>query len=146
VYTKVDRDTGDVIWILGGPTSQFTGDGSSWNAQHGFHLLALDRILIFNNNGGGGGGGGGSLALEIALDLGTMTATREWEYNGGIANQVMGDVQRLSNGNTLVTYSTQGIMHEVDQNGGVVQELTWGLGGAVGYAMHRESLYGPPPK
>jgi hypothetical protein len=146
-YTKVTL-TGEVVWVLGGETNNaFTGDGSSWSRQHGLHILGLDRILIFNN-GGLGGGGGGSLALEILLDLGASTATIDWQYGAtpGIANQVMGDVQQLPNGNTLVSYSTQGAMHEVDESGMLVQTREWGLGGAFGYVTKRETLYGPPPK
>jgi hypothetical protein len=52
-------------------------------------------------------------------------------------------VQRLPNGNTLATYSNQGVIHEVDAQGNLVQEIT---GPAVGFSMHRESLYGAPPK
>jgi hypothetical protein len=149
--TKVNMD-GSTVWVLGGTTSDFSGDGSQWNRQHGFHLLGTDRILIFNNSGlgasdGGGFGNGSSLGLEIALDLASNTATLEWQYDGGgIANQIMGDIQRLDNGNTLVNYSTQGIVHEVDPSGTLVQSLTWGLGGAIGYSMKRHTLYGPPPK
>lgn len=144
--TKVTL-TGEVVWVLGGTTSDFTGDGSSWDRQHGLQPLSADRILFFNN-GGLGGGGGGSVALEVLLDTGAMTATVDWQYaaSPGIANQIMGDVQRLPNGNTLVSYSTQGQMHEVDASGGLVQSIGWGINGAFGYVTKRPTLYGPPPK
>ena len=130
-YTKVTL-TGQVVWVLGGSTSDFSGDGASWSRQHGFGL----------------GGGGGSLALEVLLNTSNMTATLDWQFaaNPSISNQVMGDVQRLPNGNTLVSYSTQGRMLEVDSGGSVVQDISWGLGGAFGYVTKRPTLYGPPPK
>ena len=90
--------------------------------------------------------GSNSLAIEIQLDLSSWTATRVWTYDGGISSMVMGDVQRLDNGNTLVTYSQAGVIHEVNASGQRLRELSWSLGGAVGYSMHRMSLYGPPPK
>jgi hypothetical protein len=107
------------------------------------HPLSLDRFLIFNN-----GSGGGSLAIEILLDLGGMSATRAWTYSAmpSIANIVMGDVQRLPNGNTIVAYSTQGVVHEVDAQSQLVQEIVWPIGGAFGYIHKRASLYGPPPR
>ena len=116
--------------------------------NHGLDILGLDRLLIFNNGGPGAGQGSSSLAIEFQLDLNSMMATQVWEYgaSAGISNQVMGDVQRLDNGNTLVTYSIQGVVHEVDQNGSLLQELSWGSGAAIGYSMKRQSLYGPPPK
>jgi hypothetical protein len=57
---------------------------------------------------------------------------------------VLGDVQRLPNGNTLVAYSTSGVLHQVNAAGELVQELTWPIGGAFGFVNHRPSLYGPP--
>jgi hypothetical protein len=77
-----------------------------------------------------------------------MTATVAWDYaaDPGIENAVMGDVQRLANGNTVVSYSTQGVLHEVDPSGSLVRELTWDLGGAFGYVVQRPTLYGPPPR
>jgi hypothetical protein len=58
----------------------------------------------------------------------------------------MGDVQRLPNGNTIVAYSTQGVLHEVDANMALVQELSWPLGASFGYIEKRATLYGPPPR
>jgi hypothetical protein len=144
-YVKVTRQ-GQVTWILGGTRSTFKGDGASWDNQHGFHILAPDRLLMFNN--GAMNQGAGSLAIEIKLDLTAKTATRAWTYTAqpSISNNVMGDVQRLDNGNTLVSYSTQGIVHEVDAAGKLLQSLSWGIGGAIGYTTKRKSLYGPPPR
>jgi len=141
-YTKVTRD-GDVVWILGGTTSEFMGAGSDWSRQHGSDVIDLNHLLIFNN-----GTGSGSAAIEILLDLGTMQATRAWTYNAmpSIANVVMGDVQRLPNGNTIVAYSTQGVLHEVDPQMGLVREISWPIGGAFGYIHWRPTLYGPPPR
>lgn len=145
-YTKITMD-GQVIWVLGGDTNQFTGDGSSWSRQHGINLLGLDRFVYFNN-GAMGQVGTGSLAIELQLDLNAMTATRVWTYASTppIQNQQLGDVQRLANGNTVVAYSTQGVLQEVDAGGNLLQEITWPIGGAFGYIVKRSSLYGPPPR
>jgi len=142
-YTKVTLE-GEVVWVLGGDSSHFDGAGAAWSRQHGVDVLGLDRFLIFNN--GSGGGGEGSLAIEILLDFGSMTATRAWTYAGGISNAIMGDVQRLDNGNTIVAYSTQGVLHEVGPDQTLLQELSWPIGGAFGYVIKRQSLYGPPPR
>ena len=56
---------------------------------------------------------------------------------------VLGDVERLSNGNTLVTFSRAGTIHEVDSTGKLVMSIQ---ANSLGYADFRPSLYGPPPR
>ena len=142
-YTKIRRTNGQTVWVLGGETSDFTGM-AMWDNQHGLDVLGLNRFVFFNN----GGTGGGSVAIEILLDLGAMTATQPWTYraNPNVANQIMGDVQRMENGNTVVAYSTRYELHEVNATGQLVQRMTWGQGNSFGYIQKRASLYGPPPR
>jgi hypothetical protein len=137
-YVKVSR-SGERRWLLGGAASDFTGDGASWEGQHGHQLLAEDRLLFFNN----GPTGGTSSALEVALDFERMTATRVWEYPSDRRTLIYGDVQRLENENTLVTFSVSGILQEVNPEGELVRKLSFALGGAVGYSAHQPSLYPP---
>jgi hypothetical protein len=60
---------------------------------------------------------------------------------------IMGDVQRLPNGNTIVAYSTKGVLHEVSSSGTKLQTWTWTqVGQTIGYIEKRATLYGPPPK
>lgn len=145
-YTKITM-TGQVIWVLGGATNDFTGDGASWVRQHGIHILSPNRFVYFNN-GPMSGGGMGSQVHELTLDLNAMTATRVWTYTAmpRISNIQLGDVQRMSNGNTVVAFSTQGVLQEVDAQGTLLQEIVWPLGGAFGYIHKRASLYGRPPR
>jgi hypothetical protein len=140
-YVKVTR-RGEVIWVLGGTTSDFTGDGATWDAQHGHHVLGNDRFLFFSN----GAFQSPSEVIEVALDFGTMTATRVWQYASGERSLLYGDVERLPNGNTLVTYSSFGRLHEVSAAGELVREIRFEPSGAVGYVTTRASLYGPPSR
>ena len=102
----------------------------------------------FPGGAGGDGGGSGSSALELVLDSAAMTATPVWSYtaNPAIANMVMGDVQRLPNGNTVVAFSTRGVLHEVRADGSLLQSWTWPAGSTFGYIEKRSTLYGPPPR
>ncbi len=146
-YVKLSA-AGELQWVLGGEHSHFTGE-VHWNRNHGHQMLSPTRILFFNNNGLVGQPQRASLAnpsslmLELELDLSERTATRVWSYDGGGFSQTLGDVQRLPNGNTHVTYSNAGLMHQVDADGNLVQE--WDFARGTGYAVHRENLYGPPP-
>lgn len=141
-YVKLSADA-ELLWVLGGNNGQshFTGD-VAWDRQHGHHMLTPNRLLFLNNNGGGDSTSSNSLAVELELDLVNATASRVWEYDGGEVTQTLGDVQRLSNGNTLVTYCNAGILHEVNTDEQLVQ--SWQFSNGVGYADHRESLYGVP--
>jgi hypothetical protein len=158
--TKVTR-SGQTVWILnggvGGIASTFNNGTLLWKGgEHGFHILASDDILLFNNNStlnfGGGtwgsaaGDGSGSIALELKLNMTAKTATQVWSYKAspGIDNQILGDVQRLPNGNTIVDYATKGAIHEVDSKGNVLQTIT--TNNSFGYIQKRASLYGPPPR
>lgn len=140
-YVKITQ-SGELLWVLGGNNGQshFEGDGSEWLRQHGHDLVADNRLVFFNN--GGGMMAGTSLAIEVELDFENMTATRVWTYDGDNSSQTLGDVQRLPNGNTLVTYCNAGAIHEVDSAGELVQ--SWTFSNGVGYVDHRSSLYGPP--
>jgi len=158
--TKITR-TGQTVWILnggvGGITSTFNNGTLLWKGgEHGFHILSSTDILLFNNNstvnfGGGSwgsaaGDGSGSVALELKLDTTAKTATQVWSYKAspGIDNQILGDVQRLPNGNTMVDYATKGAIHEVDSKGNVLQTIT--TNSSFGYIQKRATLYGPPPR
>src|SRR4051812_15513498 len=106
--TKVTR-SGQVVWILNGTGNQF--GANLWKGgNHGVHILGLDHLLVFNNNStiaagstmSIGGTGDGSLALEVKLDLAAKSAKIQWMYKSTIQNDVMGDVERLPNGNTII--------------------------------------------
>jgi len=147
--TKVTR-AGKTVWVLNTSNTQYPG--ASWKGgEHGIHILGIDSLLIFNNNssmgvGAGGGTGDGSIALEIKLDLTAKTSKVAWMYKSNIQVDIMGDLQRLPNGNTVVGYSTQGVLREVDASGAVLQELSWPAGASFGYIEKRPTLYGPPVK
>ena len=147
---KLSR-TGDIQWILSGEHSTFTqGDGTWLGGQHGHHVLAPDRVLVFvngiNSYTNTRDPGDSSMVYEIQLDLETKTATKVWEYDGGVRATVFGDVQRLPNGNTMVNYGNAGMIHEVDANGELVRSLGFPRT-LVGPPLveWRESLYGGPP-
>jgi len=88
------------------------------------------------------------LAVRTIADFlntsGTMTATPVHVYTpaGNQHGDSLGDVQRLPNGNTVVTYSNGGVILELDASWNTVQTLK----GGFGYADWRQTLYGPPER
>jgi len=142
LFVKVKRN-GQLVWQLGGsnPIGQaFTITGGTWQVNHGHHLLPNGNFLFFTN--GPFNGSPPSQALEYSLNTTSWTATRVWSYQAsGVNSAVLSDAQRLPNGNTLVTFSVPGTIHEVSPTGQLVMSLDTA---SVGYAEYRDSLYGPP--
>ncbi len=136
LYSVSDRENdifiinrqGEVQWRLTDILSNTT-----YGAQQHGHQLLPNSILLFANVGGAGG----SAALEYSLTDGAEV----FRYDPGIFSVWYGDVQRLPGGNTLVTFSIAGVMHEVAPDGMLLMEVESDI---FGYAEWRGSLYGPP--
>lgn len=143
LFVRFDR-TGKLLWQFGGddPLPGATHLPGDWRVNHGHHLLPDGHFLFFNNNGPPNGQ---SPVLEFILDPSSGTAERVWSYESGRLSDFLGDVQRLPNGNTIVTYSAQSVFQEVDAAANPVATFT-STGVGTGYAIHRPTLYGAPPK
>jgi len=137
---KLDRQSGNVTWTLGGKKNQFTFvNEHAANAptyfyfQHDAHLLENGNMLMYDN--GNGHVPANSRAVEYALDQATMTATLVWEFRHtpDIASPTQGSARRLPNGNTVVGWGSASLtgspsVTEVRPSGEVVFELTMGPG------------------
>jgi hypothetical protein len=141
LFVKITRK-GQLVWQLGGSNpkdqSKFFSGAGTWQVNHGHQLTSDGNFLFFNN---GAMSGGSSMMKVFKLDTSTMTATSVTTY-APAASQVLGDVQRLPNGNYLITSSTSGQITEITSTGTVVMTLKTS---SFGYSEFRESLYGPPP-
>jgi hypothetical protein len=129
----VDR-AGKVQWKL---SEKVASGHNAWGGvQHG-HQLLDDSILIFANKGGGT-----NMSAMIEYTLAGKEIAR---FASGDYSANLGDVQRLPGGNTLVDFSNASVMKEIDAQGNVVLQINGASGTRFGYALWRESLYGPPP-
>ena len=106
---KINRQTGDVMWILGGKQNQFTfinehaaSAPTYFSYQHDVEVLANGNITIFDN--GNQHSPNYSRGVEYKLDVQNKTATLVWEYRHtpDIYNSAMGSVERLPGGNTII--------------------------------------------
>lgn len=126
---------------------QAEGAGTDWRVQHGHHFYADDKLLVFSNNSSDG-----SAILHYTIN--GSNAVLDWKYAGAGSSMTQGDVQHLPNGNSLITASNSGVIHEI----GTTQNLIGsyrasagggggggiGGGGGFGYTTHRATLYGAP--
>ena len=129
---KFNRQTGELIWRLGGPMNDFIFINDPLNGpnrQHDARRLDNGNIMIFDN------GDGRQPALtrvsEYEINEDEMIATLVWEYShpDGYVSLNQGCAQRLENQNTLISWggvSNHGaIVTEVDYTGNRVLEFEY---------------------
>ena len=105
---KISRQTGNIMWHLGGTENQFTfvgvspQEGTNDFAGHAIYRLPNGHVLIYNNSTFGPGAT--SKAHEYALDETNKIATHIWTYtpSPAVAGPSQGNAQRLPNGNTFI--------------------------------------------
>lgn len=105
--TKIHRRTGEVLWRLGGPHSDFVFVNDPLNGfwcQHDIRAVGVNRYTLFDN--GNNHNPPISRAVEYELDPNEMTATLVWEYRAvpDRYTYYQGNAQRLPNGNTLINF------------------------------------------
>ncbi len=127
--TKIDRNTGDIIWRLNGEENMFTFTEpvDSFCVQHSIRLMPdSTNISVFDN--GGCHSPQISSAMEFALDEDQMTATLESKFRSDpdIFGSFMGNTQRLLNGHTINGWGS-GIpsVTEFDSAGNILLEFSF---------------------
>ena len=79
--TKIDRNTGDIIWRLGGLGSSFTFPNDPLNGprnQHAFRMVTTNDYTLFDD--GNLHNPSVSRGVEYIVDTNDMTATMVWQY------------------------------------------------------------------
>ena len=133
---KINRNTGAVLWRLGG-TSASKSDFSIVNDDNsGFHGFSHQHTAFRARNGDLVLFDNGNLrpvpfsrAVAFRLDEEAKTATKTWEYISREMqiSSTMGSVQELPNGNLLIGWGTTPtglVASEVDREGRVHAEIT----------------------
>ena len=96
-----------------------------WRGQHQAQLLGNGNILLLDNYGGNRQAPFKLDESEV-LEINSLTQEIVWRYGGSDESPFfthwLGYVQRLPNGNTLVTESSQGRIFEVATEGRIVWE------------------------
>lgn len=140
--TKIDRQTGEIIWRLGGPHSDFAFVNDplgGFSCQHDVRALGQRRYSLFDN--GNQHDPPVSRAVEYELDPNRMTATLVWQYraNPDRYTYYKGNAQRLPNGHTLINFvsSDYPLLVEVNRAGQIEFEMDFVNGGSYPYRVFR---------
>jgi hypothetical protein len=106
----LDPDSGAIVWALSG----------QWYAQHCARLLPTGHLALFDNLGT-------MKAASRVLELDPFTQQVFWSFGGKPDQQLLsetsGFIERLGNGNTLITESNFGRVLEVTPDNRVVWEF-----------------------
>lgn len=154
--TKIHRTTGEVIWRWGGSKNEFTFiNDYPFTHQHSIRSLGENRYILFDNGNYSAqytGGSNISRAVEYLLDTNAMTAEKVWEFihPDSLYCPSISGVQRLTNGNTLITFGNLqwinkgSIITEVDSNNQIVFQLECDNGGNIYRAQKYDWFFYTP--
>ena len=150
--TKIDYPSGEIIWNMGhqmasGDVDMGTDIGFSF--QHSLQKLDNGNILTFDNGNLAQKFRGTeeplSRAIEITIDDNSAELTWSYELPSDLFGFASGNVQKLANGNVLVTtVGGGGTSIEVNPDGEVVWDVSYNLSLPLGaiYRAHRiQNLY-----
>ena len=132
--TKIDRETGNIIWRWGGKNNQFTfvNDSLIFSHQHAVRRLPNGNITMFDNGTFHNTAQPFSRAVEYRLDEKAKTATQVWEYHHSpeVYAKAMGYMQRLENGNSLIGWGScdSVAVTEVEPDGSTALEIRFDPG------------------
>jgi hypothetical protein len=129
--TKIDRQTGEIIWRFGGQNNQFEIENDDYGISYQHDVRPVpgmpNRYTIFDN--GANRYPEFSRAVEFEIDTTNMTAKKTWEYTPfiHIFSSYMGNAQRLPNGNTLINWADGNLpkVTEVTREGDIVYKLNF---------------------
>lgn len=137
----------DTVAVLDPTTAKIKwASNGLWRAQHSPKFLSNGTILLFDNKGHAAG----AYIHSRILAFNPQTLAVDWHYTGGKNNTfysaLFGRVQRLPNGNTLITDSMNGRIIEITATGEIVWELKNPiLSRRTGYMVNNNGKKNIPP-
>jgi hypothetical protein len=139
---KVDRNSGDVIWRLGGKRSDFElADGAEYAWQHDARPLGGNLLSFFDNGPNNGESRG--LILELDTDRMTASVDREFRHSEKISAGSQGSLQILPNGNVLVGWGSEPLLTEFTADGEPILDVRF-PGEKQSYRARRFEWVGRP--
>ncbi len=140
---KIDRETGEATWVVSYNSPDF--DDTPWDLVEMPHSAQSVEggVVVFNRTHPEDPTTCSHMA-DISLDLEGRAATRSgyWESESCRKNGFLGGAERLDNGHSVVTWSSYGLLEEVDTNGETVLQLALPLGAGFGFGTYATELPG----
>jgi hypothetical protein len=141
---KIDRETADTIWRLGGKNSDFEmGNGTRTLYQHDARRQADGTLTIFDN--GAENVSEQSRYIGLETDEVNMRATLLWEHThpDGVLALTQGNAQRLPNGSFFVGWGSAPVFSEHSGDGDLLFSASFPQG-VESYRAFRHPWTGRP--
>jgi Arylsulfotransferase (ASST) len=143
---KIDRRTGDIIWRLGGKSSDFPlSDDLRFAWQHDARAEPGDRVRIFDNDAASKPVRPASRVITVKVDPDAHTAklVSSIQHPDGLSAGTQGNAQLLPGGHTFVGWGSQGHFSEFDEQGRMIFDARVQRGYDT-YRAYRERWHGSP--
>jgi hypothetical protein len=115
---KIARDTGRVVWQLGGKRSSFEmGPGTWMRYQHDARRQSDGTITVFDNGGVQKDDKSYGLVLDPDENEMIVTLLREYGHPEGRVGAVMGNLQILPNGGAFIGWGSDPLFSEFSSAG-----------------------------
>ena len=115
---KLDRNTGEVVWRLGGERSDFEmGPGTRFALQHDARPHPDGTITIFDNGSPSTVEQSRGIVVEVDEDAMRATLVREYTHPDKLFSATQGSMQVLPNGNVFVGWGSSPAISEFNHDG-----------------------------
>jgi hypothetical protein len=138
---RVDRESGELIYELGGDESDFTlTDGKAFEHQHS-PLFKDGKLWVFDNRDGGSR----SYVRSYTVDEEARTYANDWTYGGPEGNwvSILGDVDPVDDDNRLLGWGTAGFLSEIDTKDHENWRMDVEFGNGTAFGEQVDTLGGP---
>jgi hypothetical protein len=138
---RINRETYECDWVFGAEGDIGFADGSAqFLHQHQFEIFDENHVIVYDNDGAGDDT---TRVVEYEVDFDAGVATEVWSFTSTppVYTPVLGEVLRMSNGDTLVDWSYAGQIERVTPDGETTWMLNTGLGYPIGYVTIHSSFY-----
>jgi hypothetical protein len=137
---SVDAETGALNWRLGEESdfneSGVSGDLKMVDMPHSVQMLDDGHVLLFNRRNLGDCSG----AVEVELSGDQATAVWEHASEKCVLVVFLGEAHRLDDGDTLMMWSSAGMLDIVGPTGNVRWRMSMDLGAGLGFVDETLSL------
>jgi hypothetical protein len=141
---EINRQTGKIIWSLGGKHSSFKiGRGANFAWQHDAEMQPDGTITLFDNGAGTYRTENQSRALRIRLNGRRATLVHAYPHKPSLLSENEGNVQVLPNGNLFVGWGSSPYFSEIRSGGRQLFSVRM-KSPLQSYRAYREGWWGQP--